>query len=112
MPKLLPRICRLATLAAAPALAGPIDSFAIGSQLAGGTVTVTRFGGVTSSATFAPSGTGASAIAVGSGAFTLTVSPGDTAAATWTLTNTDPTVIIFNRIVALSIDLTLSGISL
>ena len=41
--------------------------FALGSQQSGGVVTVTRFGGPMSSATFAPSGTGAIATAPGSG---------------------------------------------
>ena len=92
--------------------AAPISDFALGSQLAGGVVTVTRFGGALSSATFVAAGTGASAIAVGSSGFALTVSPGDTAIATWTLTNTDPSLIFLNNITAVTIDLTLSGISL
>jgi hypothetical protein len=95
-----------------PAWAGPISDAALGSQLAGGVVTVTRFGGLTISATFVADGTGASATALGSEGFTLTVSPGDTALATWTLTNTDLSPIFLNLITAVSIDLTFSGISL
>jgi hypothetical protein len=94
------------------AWAGPISDAALGSQLVGGVVTVTRFGGPMNSATFVADGTGASATALGSGGFTLTVSPGDTALATWTLTNTDLTPIFLNLITAVSIDLTFSGISL
>jgi hypothetical protein len=95
-----------------PVSASLISDPALGSQLAGGVVTVTRFGGLFSTATFVADGTGASATALGSGGFTLTVSPGDTSLATWTLTNTDPSIIVFNRITAVTIDLTLSGISL
>jgi hypothetical protein len=96
-----------------PADATTITDAALGSQLAGGWVTVTRFGGVFNSAPFViDSGTGAIASATGSGAFSLTVSPGDTSLATWTLTNTDPSLIFLNRITAVTIDLTLSGISL
>jgi hypothetical protein len=95
-----------------PAWAAPVSDAALGSQLAGGTVTVTRSGGSLSSATFVADGTGASATAPGSGGFSLTVSAGDTATATWTLTNTDPSLIFLNNITAVSIDLTLSGLSL
>jgi hypothetical protein len=95
-----------------PVWAVPISDSALGSQLAGGVVTVTRFGGPLSSATFVAAGTGASATALGSAGFSLTVSPGDTGLATWTLTNTDPTIIFLNNITAVTIDLTLSGISL
>lgn len=95
-----------------PVWAGPISDSALGSQLVGSVVTVTRFGGPLNSATFVAAGTGASATALGSSGFTLTVSPGDTALATWTLTNTDPSLIFLNNITAVSIDLTLSGISL
>jgi len=82
---------------------------ALGSSLAGATVTVTRFGGAMSSATFAAAGSGAAAVSPGSAGFSLTVTAGDTSAATWTLTNTDPSTILLNRIVAVTIDLTLSG---
>ncbi len=95
-----------------PAWAGPVSDLALGSQLDGGVVTVTRFGGVLTSATFVAAGAGASATAPGPSGFALTVSPGDTALATWTLTNTDLTPIFFNNITAVTIDLTLSGISL
>lgn len=105
-------LCPLSLLLPLTQRAATISDPALGSQLAGGTVTVTRFGGLLSSATFTASGTGAVASAVGSGGFTLVVSPGDTASATWTLTNTDPSLILFNRITAVTIDLTLSGISL
>lgn len=44
-----------------------IADFALGSQLSGAIVTVTRFGGPMSSATFVPSGTGAVASTSGSG---------------------------------------------
>lgn len=94
------------------ALATPVIDFALGSQLAGGVVTVTRFGGPMSSATFAALGTGAIASSPGSGGFTLTVSPGNTSAATWTLTNTDTSTIFLNRILSVTMDLTLSGTSL
>ena len=89
-----------------------ITDAALGSQLAGGIVTVTRFGGGMNSATFVASGSGASATALGSAGFTLIVGPGDTSAATWTLTNTDPSTIFLNRITAVTIDLFLSGLSL
>ncbi|MGH9722820.1 MAG: PEP-CTERM sorting domain-containing protein [Bryobacteraceae bacterium] len=106
------RWCLLVSIVlSAPLAAAPIADFALGSQLAGAPVTVTRFGGVMSSAFFAPSGTGAIASSPGSAGFTLTVSPGDTSLATWTLTNTDPSIIFLNVIVAVSIDLTFSGIS-
>ncbi|MBI2527923.1 MAG: hypothetical protein HYV93_18300 [Candidatus Rokubacteria bacterium] len=95
-----------------PVWASPIADPALGSQLDGGIVTVTRFGGPLSSATFVAAGTGASATALGSAGFVLTVSPGDTALATWTLTNTDLTPVFLNNITAVTIDLTLSGISL
>ncbi len=95
-----------------PAGGAVIADFALGSHLSGAVVTVTRFGGPMSSATFIPSGTGAVATTSGSGGFTLTVSPGDTSLAIWTLTNTDPSLIFMNRIMAVSIDLTLSGLSL
>lgn len=108
--KLLACVCFLLCL---PAQGDTITDAALGSQLAGGVVTVTRFGGTTSSATFVvDSVTGAVAIALGSGGFTLTVSPGDTSLATWTLTNTDPSVVFLNTITSVTIDLTLSGISL
>ena len=94
----------------------PITSAALGSQLAGGIVTVTRFGGALNSATFVvDSVTGAVASApggAGSGAFSLTVSPGDTETATWTLVNTDSSPIFLNVITAVYIDLFPSGISL
>lgn len=102
---MLPLCCLSASGAA-------IVDFALGSQLSGAVVTVTRFGGPMSSATFVPSGSGAIASTPGSGGFTLTVSPGNTSAATWTLANTDPSTIFLNRILAVSIDLTLSGVSL
>jgi len=95
-----------------PVWADSVSDPALGSQLIGGVVTVTRFGGVLNSAAFVVDGTGASATALGSGAFALTVSPGDTALATWTLTNTDPSVGFLNNITAVTVDLTLSGISL
>lgn len=95
-----------------PSSGAAIADFALGSQLSGGVVTVTRFGGPMSSATFAPSGTGAIATAPGSGGFTLAVTAGNTSAATWTLTNTDPSTIFLNRILSVSIDLTFSGVSL
>lgn len=82
---------------------------ATGPSLAGATVTVTRVFGTMSSATFEADGAGAKAIAVGSAGFSLIVTPGDTGLATWTLTNTDPSTIILNRIVGVTIDLTLAG---
>ena len=88
-----------------------ITDAALGSQLAGGFVTVTRFGGGMSTAPFVAAGTGASATSPGSAGFTLIVSAGDTAAATWTLTNTDASLILLNRITAVTIDLFFSGIS-
>lgn len=109
---MLLRVALTSLLVCSQVWAGPISDSALGSQLVGGVVTVTRFGGPLSSATFVAAGTGASATALGSGGFTLSVSPGDTALATWTLTNTDPSPILFNNITAVSIDLTLSGISL
>lgn len=99
-------------LACSPAWASPLSDAASGLQLVGGVVTVTRFGGASNSATFVADGTGASATALGSSGFALTVSAGDTALATWTLTNTDPSVIFLNNITTVTIDLTLSGISL
>jgi hypothetical protein len=104
-------VCLLA-LAPLSAEATTIAGAALGSQLAGGTVTVTRFGGSMNTATFVAVGTGAEAVAPGSAGFKLEVSPGDTASATWTLTNTDPSAILFNRIVGATIDLTLSAVSL
>lgn len=65
-----------------------------------------------SSATFAALGAGAIASSPGSGGFTLEVSPGNTSAATWTLTNTDSSTVFLNRILSVTIDLTLSGTSL
>jgi hypothetical protein len=109
---MLVRTVLISLLFCSPAWAGPISELALGSQLVGGVVTVTRFGGLLNSATFVADGTGVSATALGSGGFALTVSPGDTALATWTLTNTDPSFILFNNITAVTIDLTLSGISL
>lgn len=50
-----------------PSSGAAMADFALGSQQSGGVVTVTRFGGPMSSATFAPSGTGAIATAPGSG---------------------------------------------
>lgn len=88
-----------------------INDAALGSSLAGAIVTVTRFGGSMSSATFVASGAGASATAFGSAGFSLVVTPGDTSTATWTLTNTDTSSILLNRITAVTIDLTLSGIA-
>jgi hypothetical protein len=86
-----------------------LDS-ALGTTLAGGIVTVTRFGGGLSSATFVADGLGgASAVSPGSAGFSLVVTPGDTSAATWTLTNTDTSLILLNRITAVTIDLTLTG---
>ncbi|MBI4907962.1 MAG: PEP-CTERM sorting domain-containing protein [Acidobacteria bacterium] len=94
-----------------PAWGATVSDFALGSQLAGSVVTVTRFGGAMPTATFVAAGTGASATFPG--LFTLTVSPGDTGLATWVLTNTDPSPdAFFNRIGAVVIDLTLSGVSL
>jgi len=102
----------LVWLASTSAAATTINGAALGSDLAGGTVTVTRFGGAMNTATFVAVGTGAAAVAVGSAAFRLDVSAGDTSLATWTLTNTDPSIILFNRITAVTIDLTLSALSL
>jgi len=109
---LVVRIALISLLFCSPVWADPISDFALGSQLVGGVVTVTRFGGSSNSATFVVDGTGASATALGSGGFVLSVSPGDTALATWTLTNTDLSLILLNNITAVTIDLTLSGISL
>ena len=109
----MPRIIFLLLLLAAfPAWSATIEDYALGSYLAGGYVDVTRFGGLHSSAPFVAVGTGAKAESVGSAGFILTVSGGDTSLATWTLTNTDPSLIIFNKITAVTIDLTLSGRSL
>jgi len=109
---MLVRTVLISLLFCSPAWAGPISDLALGSQLVGGVVTVTRFGGVLNSAAFVAAGTGASATALGSGGFALTVSPDDTALATWTFTNTDPSPLFLNNITAVTIDLTLSGISL
>lgn len=106
------RVFLFLLLIALPLSAGTIDDFALGSELAGATVDVVRVGGIHSTATFVADGLGAVATATGSGGFTLTVSPGDTSLATWTLTNTDPTIIFLNNITAVTIDLTLSGVSL
>jgi hypothetical protein len=107
------RLCLLiGSILAAPLGAATVSDFALGSTLAGATVDVIRVGGVHSPATFVADGTGAIASAVGSTGFTLTVSAGDTSAATWTLTNTDPALIFLNRITAVTIDLTLSSIAL
>jgi len=109
---MLRKIFLLLLLPTLPAWSGTVQDFALGSYLAGGYVDVTRFGGLHNSAVFVPVGTGAMAEAVGSAGFTLTVSAGDTSLATWTLTNTDPSLIFLNKITAVSIDLTLSGRSL
>ena len=107
------RLCLLiGSILAGPLAAATVSDFALGSTLAGATVDVLRFGGVHSPATFVADGTGAIASVSGSTGFTLTVSPGDTSLATWTLTNTDPSIILFNRITAVTIDLTLSSIAL
>ena len=104
------RIWILGALIASVATAATINSFSPATDLIGGTVSVTRFGGVMSSATFVAGVAGAViASSPGSAGFDLTVSAGDTFGATWTLTNTDASAIIFNRITALSIDLTLSA---
>ena len=108
---MLRKIFLLVLLSALPAWSTVTD-FALGSSLAGGYVDVTRFGGLHSSAPFVAVGTGAKAESVGSAGFILTVTGGDTSLATWTLTNTDPSLIIFNKITAVTIDLTLSGRSL
>lgn len=103
----------LALCGASALHAAPVVDAALATTLVGGTVTVTRFGGVFSTAVFAPDGAGgAIAETTGSGAFKLAVSPGDTALATWTLTNTDSTPIFLNLITAATIDLTLSGVAL
>jgi hypothetical protein len=109
---MLLRIASIFLLLSLTAWSAIISDVALGSQLAGAVVTVTRFGGAMNTATFIAAGTGASATAVGSASFTLTVSPGDTSGATWTLTNTDPTPIGLNNITAVTIDLSLSGLSL
>ena len=105
----LTRLILSFSLLALPLPGATVLDAALGSSLAGATVTVTRSGGTMSTATFVAAGTGASAIAPGSAGFALTVSPGDTSGATWMLENTDPSLIILNRIVAVTIDLTLSG---
>src|SRR5882762_3684828 len=107
------RIWILGALIASVSTAATISSFSPATDLIGGTVSVTRFGGVMSSATFV-AGPAGSVIASspGSAGFDLTVSAGDTFSATWTLTNTDPSVIFFNRIVSVSIDLTGSAVAL
>jgi hypothetical protein len=114
--RLLPRMVLISLVVclpvSSPVWAVPVSDLALGSQLVGGVVTVTRFGGALNSATFVAAGTGASATAPGSEGFALTLSPGDTALATWTLTNTDLAPVFLNNITAVSIDLTLSGISL
>lgn len=90
--------------------AATVTDAALGSSLAGATVSVTRFGGSMASATFTPSGLGA--IATLPGSFTLTVGAGDTSVVTWTLTNTDTSLIFLNNITGVTIDLTLSGSAL
>ena len=107
------RTCIFLGLLAQMASAAAVSSFSIATDLIGSTVTVTRFGGVMSSATFAAVGDGSViASSPGSAGFDLTVSAGDTASSIWMLTNTDPSAILFNRITGVSIDLTLSGRSL
>jgi PEP-CTERM motif-containing protein len=104
------RIWILSMMMASAAPAATISSFSPATDLIGGTVTATRFGGVMSSATFvAVLGGSVIASSPGSAGFDLTVTAGDTFGATWTLTNTDASAIMFNRITALSIDLTLSA---
>ena len=95
-----------------PLSAALVTDAALGSSLAGATVTVTRFGEVLSGATFVAAGLGATASSPGSAGFLLTVTPGDTSTATWTLTNTDSSSILLNRITAVTIDLTLAGLAL
>ena len=104
-------ICPIAVLGlfATTAHATTIGGTALGSDLAGGTVTVTRIDSSTSTAPFFAVGTGASAI--GSG-FQLDVTAGDTSLATWTLTNTNPSFQPFNVITAVTIDLSTSVLSL
>ena len=105
------RSCLVAFLMASVGTAATITSFSPATDLIGGTVSVTRFGGGGSSGATFVAGPLGSVIASspGSAGFDLTVTAGDTFGATWTLTNTDASLIFLNRIVAVSIDLTVSA---
>ena len=83
--------------------AGPITSASTGSDMAGGFVTCTFFGGPMFTAPIVASGTGCTATSAGD--FTFSIAPGDTFVNDWTLTNLQvaPTG---RAIGAISIDLT------
>src|SRR6185295_3636972 len=85
-----------------------ISSLSTATDLIGATVSVTHFAGTGMAGATFVAGPAGSVIASspGSAGFNLTVSAGDTFSATWTLTNTDPSLIFFNIIVSVSIDLT------
>ena len=88
---------------AASARGQAVLSASTGSDMAGGFVTCTFFGGPMFTAPILPSGTGC--VATSPGDFTFSIAPGDTFAMDWTLTNlqTAPTG---RSIGAISIELT------
>src|SRR5258708_13996225 len=104
----------LGFLMSSAANAVTISSLSTATDLIGATVSITHFAGTGMAGATFVAGPAGSVIASspGSAGFNLTISAGDTFSATWTLTNTDPSVIFFNRIVSVSIDLTGSAVAL
>ena len=91
---------------ARPAYAISIDSLALGSDMAGGFVTVTFFGGPMDTAPIVAMGTAGVATSPGSFSFSVT---GDTNTATWSLTNFGGIGSAPRSITSVVIDLTTSN---